>query len=380
MDEVQRRVAEIVGRVLEDDRFAQEDADTDRSFLYRGVDSLKALELVAEIQEAFGLGPEEIPNTFVFDHPTIKHAAKAIQIAKGILPAASDDDGCGNKETGCAVGDSGTPEGSLGGPLAIVGIACRFPGGANSPDRFWENLMEGVDGVTEIPPSRLDIDGPSASSKMYVRKGALLSDRDVGEFDNGFFGIPTAEAAAMDPQQRLALHVAYEGFRAAGYDKAALSDMEAGVFVGNSAVEWSDAQAQATSHGVYGRSGTATAALANRVSHALGLRGASLTVDSSCSSSLVAVDLACQAVRQGRCPVAVAAGVQVHLSEKRWIQLCATNMLSLTERCRAFDASADGMVRGEGAAAVVVMPLERALAEGRPVYGTSKSCQKTRSP
>ncbi|KAH8749886.1 polyketide synthase, partial [Diaporthe sp. PMI_573] len=375
-DEAQRQVAEIVSRILDDDTFAQLNADIDRSFLYRGVDSLRALELVAELQQVFDLGPEEIPNTFVFDHPTVRLAAHAIRVAKGSLPATC---GGNHDQTGAVEGtvggdehrdddDDGGAAREPGSPLAIVGIACRFPGGANSPERFWDNLKEGVDAVTEIPPARMDLDSPVPLSKVYVRKGALLSDRDVGEFDNALFDVPPAEAAAMDPQQRLVLHVVYESLRAAGYDKKALSGMEAGVFVGNSAVEWSEVQAEAVGQGVYGRSSTASAALANRVSHVLGLRGTSLSVDTSCSSSLVAVDLACQAVRQGRCRMAVVAGVQFHLSEKRWIQLCATKMLSPTERCRPFDAAADGMVRGEGAASVVIMPLDQALAEGRPVY------------
>lgn len=388
MDEVEQHVADIVSRVLEDDTFAR-DADLDRSFLYRGVDSLRGLELVASLQEAFDLGPEEIPNTFVFDYPTVRTASRAIRAAQAhasLTPGTTDSASTETTESGLvdedetrAHGEGKGAEDNASSPLAVVGVACRLPGGANSPERFWENLMDGVDGVSEIPAHRMDLDSPKVAAKVYVRKGALLSDADVENFDNALFGIPAAEAEAMDPQQRLLLHVVYESFKAAGWDKSSLFDLEAGVFVGNSAVEWSDAQPEPVTHGIYGRSGTASAVLANRVSHVLGLRGVSFTVDSACSSSLVAVDLACQAVRQGRCSVAVAAGVQLHLSERRWIQLCSTNMLSPSERCRAFDANADGMVRGEGAASIVIMPLDEALKQGRPVFGTS-TCSSPAAP
>ncbi|KAB2576009.1 Polyketide synthase PksL [Lasiodiplodia theobromae] len=366
IEEIQQKVAGVIAGVLEDSSFVGGDAD--RSILYRGVDSLRALELSACLQTEFDLGPDEVPNTFVFENPTVRQAAETIAAAIRATASASTTLEFGSP-TPLSSGDDedDNQAGSEKARLAIVGISCRLPGGAVSPERYWDILNEGVDGVTEIPAHRLDLDRLVAEAKVYVRKGAFVSD--VEHFDHEFFGIPASEAEAMDPQQRLTLHVVYESLSRAGWNKQSLAGLEAGVFVGNSAVEWSDVQPEAALHGVYGRSGTASAVLANRVSHVLGLGGVSVTVDSACSSSLVAVDLACQALREGRCQVAVAAGVHLHLSERRWIQLCSTKMLSPSARCRAFDAQADGMVRGEGVAAVAIMPLHLALAQGRPVHG-----------
>ncbi|KAH7044502.1 thiolase-like protein [Macrophomina phaseolina] len=362
IEEIQQKVTGIIAEVLEDSSFV--DGDPDRSILYRGVDSLRALELSARLQVDFDLGPEEIPNTFAFDHPTVRQAADAIAAATGLSLASLD---IGSPTPLSSAGGDSATFGGNDARLAIVGLSCRLPGGAVSPERYWDILNEGVDGVTEIPAHRLDLDRLLSEEKVYVRKGAFVSDID--HFDHDFFDIPASEAEAMDPQQRLTLHVVYESLSRAGWSKQSLAGLEAGVFVGNSAVEWSDVQPESVSQGVYGRSGTASAVLANRVSHVLGLGGASVTVDSACSSSLVAVDLACQAVRGGRCQVAVAAGVHLHLSERRWVQLCSTKMLSPSARCRAFDAQADGMVRGEGVAAVAIMPLSLAMAQGRPVHG-----------
>src|SRR5690606_29640702 len=179
-------------------------------------------------------------------------------------------------------------------PIAIIGMGCRFPGGANDPERFRELLLAGFDATGEIPSDRWDVDAyydpdPETPGTMYVRRGAFL-DQPVGEFDAGFFGIAPREADEMDPQQRLLTEVVWETLEEAGQSPDSLRGSPTGVFVGMAAHDWSRMQAgggETSGIGTYYGTGSAHSVAAGRISYLLGLRGPALTIDTACSSSLV---------------------------------------------------------------------------------------------
>lgn len=258
-------------------------------------------------------------------------------------------------------------------PIAIVGIGCRFPGGVHDPAALWTLLMSGVDAITEVPADRWDAGDlydpdPLAAGKASSRWGGFLDD--VDGFDAAFFGISPREAARMDPQQRLLLEVAWDALEDAGLSTAALAGRAAGVFVGvhsHSSDYWNLQARDRAGLDAYAGTGTSHSVLAGRLSYLLDLRGPSMAIDTACSSSLVAVHLACQALRAGECGVAFAAGVNVILSPEFTLAASRMQMLAADGRCKAFDARADGFVRGEGCGVVVLKRLADALAAGDPV-------------
>lgn len=258
-------------------------------------------------------------------------------------------------------------------PIAIVGIGCRFPGGAHDPAALWTLLMNGVDAITEVPADRWDAGDlydpdPLAAGKASSRWGGFLDD--IEGFDAAFFGISPREAARMDPQQRLLLEVAWDALEDAGLGTAALAGRAAGVFVGvhsHSSDYWNLQARDRAGLDAYAGTGTSHSVLAGRLSYLLDLRGPSMAIDTACSSSLVAVHLACQALRAGECGLALAAGVNVILSPEFTVAASRMQMLAADGRCKAFDARADGFVRGEGCGVVVLKRLSDALAAGDPV-------------
>jgi acyl transferase domain-containing protein/NADPH:quinone reductase-like Zn-dependent oxidoreductase/SAM-dependent methyltransferase/nucleoside-diphosphate-sugar epimerase/acyl carrier protein len=258
-------------------------------------------------------------------------------------------------------------------PIAIVGIGCRLPGGADGPDAFWKHLRAGKESVVEVPPDRWDIDrlydpDPDAPGKMSTRRGGFVDG--VGDFDPQFFGIAPREAASMDPQQRLLLEVGWEALEHAGIAADQLSGSRTGVFLGMTASDY--AQVQMDSAGLEGldayyTSGIAHSIASGRLSYLLGLLGPSITLDTACSSSLVAVHLAVQSLRSGECTMALAGGVNLMLSPENSILMSKYHMMAPDGRCKAFDATADGFVRGEGCALIVLKRLDDAVAAGDPV-------------
>lgn len=255
-------------------------------------------------------------------------------------------------------------------PIAIVGLGCRFPGGADSPEAFWALLENRVDAVSEVPADRWDVEtlfdaNPAAAGKVASRWGGFLSGID--RFDPYFFGIAPREASRMDPQQRLWLEVAWEAFEDAGLTMDALAGSATGVFLGlhshSSDYFWLQLSDPAQMDAFTGP-GNAHNIAAGRLAYLLDLRGPAITVDTACSSSLVAVHMACQSLRAGDCRTAIAGGVNAMLSPIWSIPLSRMQMLSPTGRCRAFDEAADGFVRGEGAGAVVLKRLNDAVADG----------------
>jgi acyl transferase domain-containing protein/SAM-dependent methyltransferase len=258
-------------------------------------------------------------------------------------------------------------------PIAIVGMSCRFPGGADSPDAFWRLLLEGRDGITEIPPDRWDAEAlfdpdVEAAGKLATRWGGFLERID--QFDPGFFGIAPREAAQMDPQQRLLLEVGWEALENAAEPAERLAGSATGVFVGihSHSADYALLQMRELEDvGTYTSTGTAHSIVANRLSYWLDLRGPSLAIDTACSSSLVAVHLAVQSLRARECDAALAGGVNLLLTPEVTASLSRMRMMAADGRCKAFDSRADGFVRGEGCGMVVLKRLSDALAGGDPV-------------
>ncbi|WP_437775823.1 type I polyketide synthase [Sorangium sp. So ce1097] len=252
-------------------------------------------------------------------------------------------------------------------PIAIIGMACRFPGAA-SPEAFWELLEQRRDAVTEVPASRWPIEasGDGGAAQRAARWGAFLEDVDL--FDARFFGITPREAKRMDPQQRLLLEVTWEALERAGQPPERLAGTRTGVFVGIVMTDYDRVcAAEDLAPDMYAITGTGHCFPPGRLSYVLGLQGPSMAVDTACSSSLVAVHLACQSLRAGESSLAVAGGVNLMLSPWLTQALVASQALSVDGRCKTFDAQANGFVRGEGCGVVVLKRLSDALADGDPV-------------
>lgn len=255
-------------------------------------------------------------------------------------------------------------------PIAIIGMGCRFPGGASSPLAFWELLRDGVDAIAEVPKDRWDVESyydpdPDAPGKMYTREGGFL-DR-VDNFNPQFFGISVREAKSLDPQQRLLLEVAWEALENANKAPDQLFNSLTGVFIGICSNEYNKMiwdVGGPTQVDAFCATGNALSVAAGRLSYTLGFKGPSLAVDTACSSSLVAVHLACQNLRQQECNLALAGGVHLLLAPESSVAFARTRMVDPDGRCKTFDATANGYVRGEGCGVLVLKRLSDALADG----------------
>jgi len=255
-------------------------------------------------------------------------------------------------------------------PIAIIGIGCRFPG-AKNPEAYWQLLRNGVGAISEVPPDRWDVDAfydpdLAAPGKMNTRWGGFIDQ--VDQFDPYFFGIAPREAMSMDPQQRLLLEVAWEALEDAGQVVDALANTSVGVFVGISSNDYSQQVRDPRLIDTYIGTGNLFSIAAGRISYLLNLRGPSLAVDTACSSSLLSLHLACQSLQRGESSLALAGGVNLILSPGSTITLSKLSALSPDGRCKTFDASANGYVRGEGAGMVVLKKLSDALADNDPIY------------
>jgi myxalamid-type polyketide synthase MxaB len=250
--------------------------------------------------------------------------------------------------------------------IAIVGLSCRFPGGADTPETFWQLLINGVDAVTEVPIDRWNVNAvydadPDAPGKTYTRDGGFLSQ--VDRFDAAFFGISPREATKLDPQQRLLLEVSWEALEYAGVSQPT----QTGVFVGVTTNDYARLlmpDGDLSQLDAYYLTGNPLNAVAGRLAYTLGLQGPCMAIDTACSSSLVAVHLACQSLRNGECDQALAGGVNLILSPENTVALSKAKMLAPNGRCKTFDADADGIVRGEGCGVVVLKRLSDAIAAG----------------
>ncbi len=252
--------------------------------------------------------------------------------------------------------------------IAVVAMGCRFPGGVNSPEAYWEMLLNGVDAIGEVPPDRWDVDAyydpnPDTPGKIATRWGGFL--QNVDQFDPQFFGISPREAVTMDPQQRLLLEVSWEVLERAGYAPDQVNGKHGGVFVGICNGDYYHLVTDAGGDQVdmYLATGSAHSVASGRIAYLLGLQGPAISVDTACSSSLVALHMAVRSLRDGECDFALAGGVNLVLSPDTTKALSRAGMMASDGRCKAFDARADGFVRSEGCGMVLLKPLSKALTD-----------------
>ena len=260
-------------------------------------------------------------------------------------------------------------------PIAVIGMGCRLPGGANDPEAFWSLLRDGVDAVGEIPAERWDIDAyysadPSVPGTVYCRHAALLEQAVVERFSPEFFGIAPREAERMDPQQRMLLEVCWEALEDAALPTDRVRGSRTGVFVGSCTDDYlqlfNNLADPARIDG-YSSLGTARCIAVGRIAYLLGLEGPAIQLDTACSSSLVAVHQACASLRNGECDAALAGGVNLQLSPVWTIGLCKLQAIAPDGRCKTFDIAANGFGRGEGCGIVVLRRLSDAVAAGDPI-------------
>lgn len=259
-------------------------------------------------------------------------------------------------------------------PLAIVGIGCRFPGGIDSPVSFWNALLDGINAIRDVPKDRWDHDrfhdtNPEKVGCIRNAKGGFIDG--VDQFDGEFFGYFPTEAQRLDPQQRLLLEVTHEAMEDAGLRRDQLDGSRTSVFIGSFMYDYLCMQTSSEQRdeiNPYVAMGCAVSPLANRISYDFNLKGPSVSLDTACSSSLVAVHLACRSLWNGEADMAIAGGVNLILRPESSIMMSKAGFLNPDQYCKAFDASANGYVRGEGVGIVILKPLKRAIADGDAIY------------
>ncbi|MCW2517095.1 MAG: polyketide synthase family protein [Mycobacterium sp.] len=330
-----------------------EELDPDVSFNDLGVGSRDSVVLSGELSELIGrpVSPVEF-----WEHPTIGSLARFLAEPESEAPIEPT---------------SGRRVGSADEPIAVIGVGCRFPGGINGPESLWQFLSDEKSAVSEIPADRwspYDDGSPELAALLagITRWGSFLDDVDA--FDAEFFEILPREAAKMDPQQRLLLEVAWEALEQAGVLPSSLRRSQTGVFVGACVSEYGYlASTDLPAVDAWNNTGGALSVIANRLSYFLDLRGPSIAVDTACSSSLVAIHLACQSLRTGDSDVALAGGVNLLMSPAVFRGFDQAAALSPTGACHAFDAAADGFVRGEGCGVAVLKRLGDAQRDGNRI-------------
>ncbi|PSM37181.1 beta-ketoacyl synthase, partial [Streptomyces dioscori] len=338
LDLVRTRVAQVLGHDGADA------IEPRRAFSEIGFDSLAAVELRNALNAATGL---RLPSTLVFDYPNPAalaahvlarasgtRTASAVPSSAAITHSDSDPD----SESGAGSGDD---------PIAIVAMACRYPGGVESPEDLWRLVAEGRDGVSAFPEDRgwnvadLYDPEPGRPGKSYIREGGFL--HDAADFDAGLFGISPREALATDPQQRLLLEASWEALERAGIDPLSVRGTTTGVFAGIMYHDWATRLAKVPEDlAGYLGNGSASSVATGRVAYTLGLEGPAVSVDTACSSSLVALHWAMQSLRRGECSLALAGGVTVMATPDTFVDFSLQRGLSRDGRCRSYAAAADG--------------------------------------
>lgn len=326
-----------------------DEIDPDRSLKDLGLGSRDAIAMSGELAK---LLDRPVSPVDCWQHPTINALAEFLSATQ------PESEAGGTHSAGRSVDE----------PIAVVGLGCRFPGGISGPDALWRFLLEGRCAVGEVPADRwrpYDDGSPAVAQTLArtTRWGSFLGEID--EFDAEFFEISAREAAKIDPQQRMLLEVAWEALEDAGIPAFSLRRSQTGVFAGACVSDYGHlASADLLAVDAWSNTGGALSIIANRLSYFLDLRGPSVAVDTACSSSLVAIHLACQSLRMGDSDLAIAAGVNLLLSPAVFHGFDEAGVLSPTGLCHAFDAAADGFVRGEGCGVVVLKRLSDALRAG----------------
>lgn len=415
---LRQQVTQQVAAVLGLD--SVDEVSDSRTFIRLGMDSLTSIELRNRLQKGLG---QTLPATIAFDYPNVSAlveylATKVNHRPRPDAPAevahhAPDLDELSEQEATALLareleaiaahsggGEShgaeahnlspakralralrasrnsvASPTGAAGlsnEPVAVIGIGCRFPGGADSPEAFWELLREGRDAITEVPPDRWDADAwydpnPDTPGKINCRHGGFVHGCEG--FDTAFFEIAPREAKSLDPQHRMLLEVSWEALENAGLVPSEQAGTDTGVFIGITGNDYFSHVSGGDVERIdaYLGTGNAHSSASGRLSYFFGFKGPGISLDTACSSALVAVHAACQSIRTGECEMALAGGVNYLLRPEMSINFSKAHMLAPDGRCKAFDARADGYVRSEGCGIVVLKRLSSAVAAGDPV-------------
>lgn len=375
----------------------EKDVDDNRPFLEQGLDSILAIEMVKKLNEKFNIN---IKTNLLYSYPNINELVEYLSTICHVDKPCTQWDNekeefqyakSSNYIDGKSVIDKDnsfsielSKEGTqkVESPInnnrdiAVIGMSGQFPG-AKNVDEFWDNLVKGVHSVKEIPKERWDMkkyydSNSEAINKTYNKWGGFLDNAD--KFDSSFFNISPSEAEIMDPQQRLFLQEAWKAIEDAGYSDREMDNKKCGVFVG---VTGNDYLNRILEKGIelppHAITANAPSVLASRISYYLNLRGASFSLDAACSSSFMAIDMACESISKGKIDMALVGGVNVLSTPYAHIVLSKANMLSKSSQCKSFDEDADGFVLGEAVGAVLLKSLDAALKDNDNIYGIIKT-------